>query len=116
MDLGVSSGHGALDLGRLEQSDHGSFQLHGNQVKVAVAHTVLTDEGLKVVNLNFDLAVLQPQAKVLAGAVGQYEEKPTWLSGTNKHGDDHSLAGVVVQREDGVALEVLASKPGGDIL
>lgn len=91
--------HGALALGRVEQGGLGCFQSHGHQVEVAIADHTLACEGLKVVDLDFDPALFQPHAQVLAGAVGQDEEQATGLPGAHEHGHGHGVARVVVQGE-----------------
>lgn len=96
MCLDLPDGHGALDLSWLEQSGGCSFQLHGNQVEVAIADNISTNKSLKVVDLNFDPALHQPQAKVLAGGVGQDEKQTAWLSGANEHGYDYGTPRIVV--------------------
>lgn len=91
MGLDLPNGHRALALGWLEQHSWYAFQLHSHQVEMAISDHTLANQDLKVVDLNFDPALLEPEAEVLACAVGQDEEQATGLSGTNEHGYSHSI-------------------------
>ena len=65
-------------------------------MEMAVTDSNPTNQGLKVVDLKFDLALFQPHAEVLAGAVGQDEEQAAGLSGANEHGYSHAITWVIL--------------------
>ena len=66
-------------------------------MKMSVTDRSPTNEGLKVVDLNFDPSFFQPQAEVLAGAIGQDEEQAAGLSGAKEQGYVHRVTWLVIQ-------------------
>jgi hypothetical protein len=89
---------------------------HAHKVDVPIVNQTLTGQGLKVMELNADPPLIQPQAQVLAGAIGEHQQEASVAECAQKEGDSDVTSCIICDGENGVALRVLIAEAGRLIL
>ena len=105
-----------LSLGLYVQCDAILHHRYVHKVDFPIVDRTLRLEALSVVELNCDLAVLQPHVQVLlSAAVGERQEESAVPPCAQEEGDGEVVAQIIGDSERSITRRVLVPKAGGDV-